>query len=136
MVLDREALMQRIPHRPPMLLIDRVIFLDEGIRGIGVKAVSADEPFLQGHFPGDPIFPGCMILEAMAQMAALVANPEQQRPRYLVKVDRLRFLRPVRPGDELEIEAIIEMAWGGMAKAQTTARVRHEIVASAEITAG
>jgi len=134
---DRDAIMQRIPHRAPMLLVDRILSLEEGIRGTGERAIREDDPFLAGHFPGNPIFPGCLVLEAMAQMAAIVSGGTQgNQPQYLAKVDKLRFIRPVRPGDVLELEAVIERVWGTMAKAHTMARVANELVASADITAG
>jgi 3-hydroxyacyl-[acyl-carrier-protein] dehydratase len=133
----RSEIKQRIPHRSPMLLVDRIISLEEGVRGTGEKDILHDDPFVQGHFPGNPIYPGCLVLEAMGQMAAIVSGAtEGDRPRYLVKVDNLRFRRPVRPGDVLELEAVIERSWGGMAKATTIARVGSELVATAEITAG
>ncbi len=120
-----------------MLLVDRIVSLDDGVRGIGTKTIRSDDPFLAGHFPGHPVFPGCLILEAMAQMAAIVGGvAPDARPRYLLKVDNLRFRKPVVPGDELELEAVIERSWAGLTKAHTIARVAQAVVASADITAG
>lgn len=106
--LDIEQILARLPHRYPMLLIDRVLELEVGKRIVAIKNVSINEPFFQGHFPGHPVMPGVLITEAMAQAAALLSFANEQECAksvyYLVGIDSARFRRPVAPGDQLVIE--------------------------------
>lgn len=106
-MMDARRLLAVLPHRFPMLLVDRVVELDPGRRAVAWKCVSANEPYFQGHFPGDPVMPGVMLVEAMAQVAAIAAltgHPEQEwRSLVLLALDRVRFRRPVVPGDRLVV---------------------------------
>jgi 3-hydroxyacyl-[acyl-carrier-protein] dehydratase len=108
MNLDRAGIEALLPHREPFLFLDRCEAVEPGRRGVAYRAVSADEPWAAGHFPGEPILPGVLLAEAMAQAAAVVAlsamTSAQRKPVYLVGFDKMRFRRPVRPGDELRIE--------------------------------
>lgn len=106
--LDRRALEALLPHRDPMFMLDEVTALEPGVRAMARKAVRADEPWAAGHFPGNPIFPGVLLTECFAQAAgvvALTAHPEHAgKAVYLVGLDRVRFRRPVRPGETLDLQ--------------------------------
>jgi len=106
--IDIKGLMQLLPHRYPMLLLDRLTRIEFPDRAVGIKAVTINEPFFQGHFPDEPIMPGVLIVEAMAQTAAALVNLRSNRDGpgtvvYFMGIDQARFRRPVRPGDLLEI---------------------------------
>lgn len=106
--LDIRRIMRLLPHRYPFLMIDRVIELDGDRKGVGVKNVSINEPYFQGHYPGEPIMPGVMILEAMAQMSGILLSQRLEhtgKVAVLLSMDRAKMRRPVRPGDQLIIEA-------------------------------
>ncbi len=109
--MDREEIEAILPHRAPFLMLDRIVELDPGRRGVGIKRVGADEFWVQGHFPGNPILPGVLVAEALAQMAAVIwlsANRERVgQPVYLVGMDKMRFRRIVKPGDELRLEVAL-----------------------------
>lgn len=137
--LGVDQIQERIPHRHPLMLIDRVLELEEGVRGIGVKCITYSESFFPGHFPAAPIFPGAMIMEAMAQLAALVMSAAQRgeqasSPRYLAQVNRLKFLHPVVPGDRLEVEVAIRKRIGRMTLVEASARVDAQVVATGELS--
>ena len=140
-VLDVEAIQRLLPHRPPFLLVDRVVSHEPGKRLVAWKGVTMNEPFFAGHFPGKPVMPGVLILEAMAQAAALLAilslTPEecQQKITYLMAIDGARFRRPVVPGDRLELEVEVLKHKGAVWKQQGTARVDGQVVAEAEYLA-
>jgi 3-hydroxyacyl-[acyl-carrier-protein] dehydratase len=107
MQLDTIEIMKLLPHRYPFLLVDRIVDFEAGKGIVGVKNVTINEPFFQGHFPGHPIMPGVLILEAMAQVGgvfALLSNEvgEDQVP-YFIGIDKAKFRQPVRPGDSLEL---------------------------------
>lgn len=107
--IDIRRLMRLIPHRYPMLLIDRLTAIEPPHRATGIKSVTINEPFFQGHFPDDPIMPGVLIIEAMAQTAAALVVAAQNREGkgdlvYFMGIDQARFRRPVRPGDQLHLE--------------------------------
>lgn len=107
--LDIDAVLALLPHRYPFLFIDRLLALEPGASATAIKCVSVNEPYFQGHFPGRPILPGVVIAEAFAQVAAVIAlsaHPDYaQHPMYLLGVDKLRFRKPVRPGDVLTLRA-------------------------------
>ena len=136
-MMDSEAIQRVIPHRPPFLFVDRVLECVPGQRAVGIKAVSAGEPYLAGHFPGRPIVPGVILLEAMAQLGAvaLLSDPRWQgRMPLFGGVDRVRFRRPVRPGDVVRLEVEIVRMLRGLGKGQGTARVDGELAAEGEMT--
>jgi len=138
--MDIYEVLKYLPQRYPVLMIDRVKELEPGKRIVALKNVSANEPHFQGHFPGRPIMPGVLILEAMAQAAGvLVFSAEgavQQNDRsvyYYVGIDNARFKKPVIPGDQLEIEVRLERALRGIGKFACVARVDGVTVAEATI---
>jgi 3-hydroxyacyl-[acyl-carrier-protein] dehydratase len=133
------ALLRRLPHRYPFLMVDRVLELDES-RVLALKNVSIDEPFFNGHFPGRPVMPGVLIVEAMAQSGALLAlgNAAVESPGtlfMLTGVDRLRLRRPVVPGDQLRMEVRLLKHHRPLWKMHAEARVDGELVAEAELSA-
>jgi 3-hydroxyacyl-[acyl-carrier-protein] dehydratase len=140
-VLDVEAIQRLLPHRPPFLLVDRVVLLEPGKRLVGWKGVTMNEPFFVGHFPGHPVMPGVLILEALAQAAALLAcksmPPEesQRKITYLMSIDGAKFRRPVVPGDRLELHVEIVKQKGAVWRERGTAIVDGQTVAEAEFLA-
>ena len=126
-----------LPHRYPFLLVDRIVELDPGVRVVGIKNVTYNEEFFQGHFPGNPVMPGVLIIEAMAQVAGvglLAPLPEAERKLlYLTGVDRCKFRRPVVPGDQLRIEAEIVSAKSRLCKCRAKATVDGALCAEAEL---
>jgi len=138
--MDIYELLKYLPQRYPVLMIDRVKELEPGKRIVALKNVSANEPHFQGHFPGRPIMPGVLILEAMAQAAGVLAFAGQgatQQPErsvyYYVGIDNARFKKPVVPGDQLELEVTMERALRGIGKFGCIARVDGVTVAQATI---
>lgn len=107
-MMERDEILTLLPHRDPFLMVDRLIALEPTKRAVGIKYVRAEEDWARGHFPGNPILPGVLIAEALAQVAALIflaANRDRARTIvYLLGIDKIRFRRPVRPGDELRLE--------------------------------
>ena len=138
-VYDIHDVMKVLPHRYPMLLIDRVVEFERDRRLVGLKNVTINEPFFAGHFPHRPVMPGVMILEALAQAAALLSFLSmQQRPGedsvvYFLGIDAARFKRVVEPGDQLRLEATIERVKAGIYKYQTRAEVEGETAAEAQL---
>ncbi len=136
--LSLEQIHELLPHRYPMLLVDRVLEIsDQGV--VAEKLVSTNDPFLQGHFPGKPIMPGVLILEAMAQTAGLGIywNLPQHRGKgvALAGIDRVRFRRPVVPGDILTLNVIFTRRRGRVMKAKGVASVQGEAAAEADFMA-
>ena len=138
--IDVNEIIGYLPQRFPFLLIDRIKVFEAGKRIVAIKNVSANEPQFLGHFPGRPIMPGVLILEAMAQAAGvLVFSAEgatQQSDRmvyYYVGIDNARFKKPVVPGDQLELEVMFDRAMRGIGKFSCIARVAGEVVAEASI---
>ena len=125
-VMDVEQILSRIPHRYPMLLVDRILELEPGRRIVGLKNVSANEPFFQGHFPEFPVMPGVLVVEAMAQVGGVLASflpGSDGALAFFASIDRCRFRRPVRPGDQLITEVIVVRVRGTVGKMQAVARV-------------
>ena len=128
-----------LPHRYPFLLVDRVVELEPGKRLLAYKHVTVNEPFFQGHFPGRPVMPGVLVVEAIAQAGGLLSQlsrdeiGEGEQEFYLVKVDNARFSRMVVPGDRLELDVVLKRRIRNMAQYIGIARVDGEQVACAEI---
>jgi len=139
--LDIQQILELLPHRYPFLLVDRVLHYDiTGDRKIlkAVKNVSFNEPFFQGHFPGKPVLPGVLILEAMAQATGVLAftmvgKPQADELYYFASIDNARFKRPVVPGDQLILEVEYLKERRGIAKFTGVASVDGEVVCSAEL---
>jgi 3-hydroxyacyl-[acyl-carrier-protein] dehydratase len=137
--MDVNEILEHLPQRFPMMMIDRVKEFEPYKRILALKNVSANEPYFEGHFPQRPIMPGVLILEAMAQAAGvLVFRSRGEKPNpdslyYYVGIDRARFKKPVVPGDQLEIEVKLERQLRGIGKFNCEARVAGEIVAQASI---
>jgi len=135
--LGREEIEAILPHREPFLLIDEVVELEPGERVVARKKVRPDEWYLAGHFPGRPVMPGVLIVEAMAQAGAVaVLSQEENRGRiaFFGGIDDVRFKRIVEPGDELELECRLERVRGPIGKGRATAKVDGELVARGVLT--
>ena len=136
--IDLEGIKRLLPHRYPFLLVDRVLECEPGKRVLAYKNVSINEPFFQGHFPGNPVMPGVLVVEALAQAGGLLTQlsrqgSEEHQLFYLVKVDNAKFSRMVVPGDRLELEVELRRQIRNMAQYVGVARVDGEQVACAEI---
>ena len=137
--MDVYEVLSRLPHRFPMLMIDRVLECEPGKRIVALKNVSINEPFFPGHFPGVPIMPGVLILEAMAQAAGLLAfstlgmQADGQSLYYFAGIDEARFKRPVKPGDQLRIEVEATAARLNLWKFTCVAKVDGAVATEAEI---
>lgn len=136
MDMDIEQIKETIPHRYPFLLVDKVTAVEEGKRVTGLKNVSINEPFFQGHFPDYPVMPGVLILEALAQVGAIaVLGIEKNKGKigFLAGVDKCRFKKQVKPGDQLKLEVEILRVKGPIGKGKGIATVDGEIACEAEI---
>jgi len=138
-VMEQDEIQALLPHRYPFLLVDRVLELDPDRRIVGIKNVTVNEPFFQGHFPGRPVMPGVLILEAMAQVGGLLAFKSlgaASRPVvYLTGVDGAKFRKPVVPGDRLRFEIDVLKKRSPFWKMAGKAYVETELVCEAEVTA-
>jgi beta-hydroxyacyl-ACP dehydratase FabZ len=135
--LDVRAIMQIIPHRYPFLLVDRVLELEEGRRIVALKNVTFNEPFFQGHFPGNPIMPGVLVVEAMAQAGAVLllhSRPESRgKVVYFAGIDKAKFRRPVVPGDSVRLHVEVLKLRSRTCLMRGEAHVGDNLVAEAEI---
>jgi 3-hydroxyacyl-[acyl-carrier-protein] dehydratase len=136
--LDVVRIQQMLPHRYPFLLVDRVTEFEANKRIVGIKNVTINEPFFQGHFPGHPVMPGVLVIEALAQAGGILTQLSHQSAAtdklfYLVKIDNAKFSRMVVPGDRLELNVELRRTIRNMAMYQGVARVEGEQVACAEI---
>jgi 3-hydroxyacyl-[acyl-carrier-protein] dehydratase len=137
--LDIEAIMRQLPHRYPMLLVDRVLECVSGKHIHALKNVTFNEPYFTGHFPHRPVMPGVMIIEALAQAAGILAFktvgvvPDTETRFYFVAIDNARFRKPVEPGDQLVLKVALKRAFKGIWKFHGSAEVDGVEVASAEI---
>ena len=136
-MLDIKQIMDILPHRYPMLLVDRVLEIEEGKRIVCIKNVTANEEFFQGHFPGAPVMPGVLIVEAMAQCGAVLVLrdiPDRANKLFLFGgVDKARFRRPVVPGDQLRMEVEILARRSNSVKIRGVATVDGKVVAEADM---
>lgn len=136
-IYTAQEIMDIIPHRYPFLLIDTIEELEEGVRALGKKCVSVNEPYFQGHFPGNPVMPGVLIMEALAQVGAvaILSRPEWKgRTAYFAGIDRAKFRKKVLPGDVLMLETEIIKSKGPIGIGKARAFVDGRVVAEAELT--
>lgn len=138
--IDTAGIMRLIPHRFPMLLVDRVVEIAAFRRAVGIKNVTINEPFFVGHFPSDPIMPGVLLIEAMAQTAAVLVIASlgldaEGRGVYFTSVEGARFRRPVRPGDQLRLEVTLQRSRLNVHKIAGRATVEGGLAAEAEFSA-
>ena len=137
--MDIREILEHLPHRYPMLLVDRVLEMELGKRILAIKNVTVNEPFFAGHFPHNPVMPGVMVIEALAQCAAILAfctanaKPDESSVYYLVGIDEARFKRPVIPGDQLVLEVSLERSTRGLMKFLAQARVGDALAAEATL---
>ncbi len=139
-VMDMAAIQAVLPHRYPFLFVDRVVEMEPMKRLVALKSVTMNEPFFAGHFPGHPVMPGVLILEALAQAAGLlvkgsVTEATEDKVTYLMAIDGARFRRPVLPGDRLELRVEVVKHKGDVWKEKGTALVDGEVAAEAEFMA-
>lgn len=139
-MLDSNEIMKILPHRYPFLLVDRIEEVETGKRIVGIKNVTINEPFFQGHFPGHPVMPGVLLIEAMAQVAAVLAyvsSDESARSKvtYFVGIDNARFRKPVFPGDQLRLELEAVGCKRGIWKFTGKVLVAGKLVAEADLKA-
>jgi len=137
--MDIHQILKQLPHRYPFLLVDRVVELEKGRRIVALKNVSMNEPFFTGHFPHRPVMPGVLMLEALAQAAALLAfdtlgvTPDDKTVYYFAGIDGARFKRPVEPGDQLMLHAELDRMKSGIFKFKARATVGEELAVEAEL---
>jgi len=135
--LGYDEICQILPHRYPFLLVDRIVELEPGKRCVGIKNVTADEEYFQGHFPDHPVMPGVLILEAMAQVAGVLTLVSRNTPgalSYFAVIEKARFRRPVRPGDQLITEARLDVLRGALCKVHVVGRVDGQVVVESDYT--
>ena len=138
-VLGIEEIMKVLPHRYPFLLVDRILEVEPGKRVVGLKNVTINEPFFQGHFPGHPIMPGVLIIEAMAQVGGMLLLgsfvDSEEKVVYFMSLDNVKWRRPVKPGDQLRLEIELRQVRGMVCKMRGVAKVDGEVVAEADMAA-
>ncbi len=138
-MMDIHQILKQLPHRYPILLVDRVLDIEKGKSIRALKNVTINEPFFTGHFPHRPVMPGVLMLEAMAQAAALLAfdtlgvTPDDKTVYYFAGIDGARFKRPVEPGDQLVMDVTLERMKAGIFKFKGTTRVGEEVACEAEL---
>lgn len=130
-------IMKLLPHRYPFLLVDRIIDLQPGVSAVGIKNVTINEPFFMGHFPDQPIMPGVLVIEAMAQVAGVMAfrSGMEGKSVFFMSIDNAKFRRPIVPGDQIKMEIKVLKQRGNVWKFSGTATVDGKLVSEAEFTA-
>jgi 3-hydroxyacyl-[acyl-carrier-protein] dehydratase len=137
--MDIHGVLKKLPHRYPILLVDRVLEIESGVRIKAIKNVSINEPYFLGHFPHRPVMPGVLMLEALAQAAALLSfesaglDPDDKTVYYFAGIDGARFKRPVEPGDQLMLDVTLVRAKAGIYKFAARASVEGELAVEAEL---
>jgi 3-hydroxyacyl-[acyl-carrier-protein] dehydratase len=140
MKMDIHEILRKLPHRYPILLVDRVLELEKGLRIKAIKNVTINEEFFNGHFPRRPVMPGVLMIEALAQASALLAfetlgqSPDDNTVYYFAGIDNARFKRPVEPGDQLVLEATLERMKSSVFKFKGRAMVGDEVAVEADLT--
>ncbi|MEA5113436.1 MAG: 3-hydroxyacyl-ACP dehydratase FabZ [Geobacteraceae bacterium] len=139
-MLDINEIMKILPHRYPFLMVDRIVEMEPGKRIVGIKNVSMNEPHFQGHFPGHPVMPGVLIVEAMAQVAGILAylasdDEIRKKVSYFLSIDNARFRKPVVPGDILRLELVTTMNRRGIWGFNGKAYVEDKLAAEADLKA-
>ena len=137
MELNIQEIQAIIPHRYPFLLVDKIIEIEEGVKAVGIKNVTVNEPFFQGHFPGRPIMPGVLIVEALAQVGAVVilkAEENKGKLAVFTGINNFKFRQQVVPGDTLRLEVEMTAFKRGMGKANVAAYVGDKVAAKGEIS--
>jgi 3-hydroxyacyl-[acyl-carrier-protein] dehydratase len=135
-MFDIKQIMEIIPHRPPFLLVDRILECESGVRAVGIKSVTMNEPFFVGHFPGEPIMPGVLIVEALAQVGAvalLSADHNRGKLALFAGINEFRFRGKVTPGDQLRLELTVTRSKGAIGKGNAVASVDGQVVAEGEL---
>ena len=138
-MMDIHQILKQLPHRYPILLVDRVLEIEKGVRIKAIKNVCINEPFFMGHFPHRPVMPGVLMLEALAQAAALLSfdalgsSPDDNTVYYFAGIDGARFKRPVEPGDQLILDVSIDRMKAGIFKFKARALVGEEVAVEAEL---
>jgi 3-hydroxyacyl-[acyl-carrier-protein] dehydratase len=138
-MMDIYEILKKLPHRYPILLVDRVLELEKGKRILAIKNVSVNEPYFSGHFPQRPVMPGVLMLEALAQAAAVLAfetagvTPDDKTVYYFAGIDGARFKRPVEPGDQLRLDVTLLRQKSGIYKFAARALVGDELAVEAEL---
>lgn len=140
LMLDINEIMKILPHRYPFLMVDRIVEMEPGKRIVGIKNVSMNEPHFQGHFPGHPVMPGVLIVEAMAQVAGILAylasdDEIRKKVSYFLSIDNARFRKPVVPGDILRLELVTTMNRRGIWGFNGKAYVEDKLAAEADLKA-
>lgn len=136
-MMDIKEIQKFLPHRYPFLLVDRVIKIEPGKKAVGIKNVTVNEEFFQGHFPRQPIMPGVLIIEAMAQVAGLLAfhsGAPVGKSVYLMSIEKAKFRRPVVPGDQLRLEINLVQRRGNVLKCSGNATVEDKVATETEFT--
>jgi len=138
-MMDIHQILKKLPHRYPILLVDRVLTLEKGVKIRALKNVSVNEPYFNGHFPHRPVMPGVLMLEALAQAAALLTfetlqeTPDDNTVYYFAGIDGARFKRPVEPGDQLLLDVAIDRMKAGIFKFKAQALVGTELAVQADL---
>jgi 3-hydroxyacyl-[acyl-carrier-protein] dehydratase len=137
-MIDIREILSILPHKYPFLLVDRVVEIEPNVKAVGIKNVTINEPFFQGHFPPDnPIMPGVLIVEAMAQVAGILAvkSGVLGKAVYFMSIEKVKFRKPVLPGDQLRLEVTVTHARGSVWKFSGSAYIGDKLTSEAEFTA-
>ncbi len=137
-MMNIKEIQELLPHRYPFLLVDKIIEIEPRVKAVGIKNVTINEGFFQGHFPGHPIMPGVLIIEAMAQVAGILAfrsGIKDAKSVYFMSIEKAKFRKPVVPGDQLRFEVNVLQCRGNVWKFSGNALVEEKVAAEAEFTA-